>query len=79
MRSVDINVENFAFAFEITISSLHPNNKIYIMGDFNINLQDCNNAAPIENFLNQIIFRIVFPCNNGENAALWQIAFSVTR
>ena len=59
-RSIDISVENFTIALETIISSLDPNNKTYIMGDFNINLLDYNNSAPIENFLNQMISRNFF-------------------
>ena len=31
------------------------------MGDFNLNLLDYNNSAPIENFLNQMISRNFLP------------------
>ena len=37
-QSVDISTENFSVAVEEIISSLYPNIKTYIMGDFNINL-----------------------------------------
>ena len=39
-RSVDSSTENFSIALEEIISSLDPNIKTYIMGDFNINFFD---------------------------------------
>ena len=49
-RSVDISTENFSVALEEIISSLYPNIKTYIMGDFNINLLDYSNSPQIKNF-----------------------------
>ena len=46
-RSVDISTENFAIAPEEIISSLDPNIKTYIMGDFNINLLDYSTCPPV--------------------------------
>ena len=51
-RSVDISTENFSIALEEIISSLDPNIKTYIMGDFNINLLEYSTSPPVENFLN---------------------------
>ena len=65
-HSLDINVENFTITLETIISSLNPNYKTYIMGDFNINLLDYNSVR-IEKFSNQIISRIFFPCNNSSD------------
>ena len=58
--SVHINVENFTIALETIIFSLDPNNKTYIVGDFNINLLYYNNSAPIENFINPIGYLGIF-------------------
>ena len=55
MFKFSINVENFSIALETIISSHDPNNKTYIMGNFNMNLLDYYNSAPIENFQNQMI------------------------
>ena len=46
-RSVDISTENFTIALEEIISSLDPNIKTYIMGDFNINLLDYSTSPPV--------------------------------
>ena len=59
-RSVDISTENFSIALEEIISSLYPNIKTYIMGDFNINLLDYSTSPPVENFLN-LISRNYYP------------------
>ena len=56
-RSVDISTENFSVALEEIISSLDPNIKTYIMGDFNINPLDYSTSPPVENFLNLMISR----------------------
>ena len=48
-RSVDISTENFSVALEPLISSLDPRVKIYIMGDFNINLLDHKLSPPVVN------------------------------
>ena len=50
-HSVDINVEYFTIALEIIISSLDPNKTTNVMGNFNTNLLDYNNSAPIDFFL----------------------------
>ena len=60
-RSVDISTENFSIALEKIISSLDPNIKTYIMGDFNINLLDYSTSPPVENFLNLLISRNYYP------------------
>ena len=60
-RSVDIRTENFSVAFEPLISCLDPLAKIYIMGDFNINLFDHNLSPTVENFINQMISKNLFP------------------
>ena len=49
-HSVDINVEYFTISLEIIISSLDPNKTTNIMGNFNTNLLDYNNSAPIDFF-----------------------------
>ena len=46
-RSVDISTENFSIALEEIISSLDPNIKTYIMGDFNINILDYSTSPPV--------------------------------
>ena len=46
-RSGDISTENFSIALEEIISSLDPNIKTYIMGDFNINLLDYSTSPPV--------------------------------
>ena len=42
--------KNFYSAIEEIISSLDPNIKTYIMGDFNINLLDYSSSPPVEKF-----------------------------
>ena len=59
-RSVEISTENFYIALEEIISSLHPNIKTYIMGNFNINLLDYSTSPPVEIFLN-LISRYYYP------------------
>ena len=56
-QSLDISTENFYTAIEEIISSLDPNSKTYIIGDFNINLLDYCTSPPVENFLNLMISR----------------------
>ena len=60
-RCVDISTENFSIALEEIISSLDPNIKTYIMGDFNINLLDYSTSPPVEKFLNLMISRNYYP------------------
>ena len=60
-RSVDISTENFSIALEEIISSLDPNIKTYIMGDFNINLLPYSTSPPVENVLNLMISRNYYP------------------
>ena len=57
-RSVDIGTENFSIALEEIISSLDPNIKTYIMGDFNINIFDYSTSPAVENFLNLMLIII---------------------
>ena len=60
-RGVDTSTENFSIALEEIISSLDPNIKTYIMGDFNINLVDYSTSPPVEIFLNLMISRNYYP------------------
>ena len=53
--------ENFFIALTEIISSLDPNIKTYIMGDFIINLLDYSTAPPVENVLNLMISRNYYP------------------
>ena len=46
-NSVDINVDNFTITLETIIFLLDPNNKTYIIKDFNINVIDYNNSVPL--------------------------------
>ena len=63
-RSIDISTEKFSVALEPLISSLDPCVKIYIMGDFNINLLDHNLSPPVKNFINQMISKNFLPIIN---------------
>ena len=56
-KSVDISRENFSVALEEIISSLDPNIKTYIIGDFNINLLDYSTSPSVNFFLNLMISR----------------------
>ena len=60
-RSVDIRTENFSIALEEIISSLDPNIKTYIMGDFNTNLLDYSTSPPVENVLNLMLSGNYYP------------------
>ena len=60
-RSGYISTENFYIALEEIISSLDPNIKTYIMGDFNINLLDYSTSPPVEKIFNLMIFRNYYP------------------
>ena len=66
-RSVDISTKNFSIALEEIISSLDPNIKTYIMGDFNINRSDYSTSPRVEKFLNLMISRIFLSCNYPSN------------
>ena len=63
-RSVDISIENFSIALEEIISSLDPNIKTYIIGDFNINLLGYSTSPLVENVLNLMISRNYYPVIN---------------
>ena len=58
---MDISTENCSVVLEEIISSLDPNIKTYIMGDFNINLLDHSTSLPVENFLNLMISCNYYP------------------
>ena len=60
-RSVDINTEHFSIVLEEIVSSLDPNTKTYIIGDFNINILDYSTSPSIENFVNLMISRNFYP------------------
>ena len=62
-RSLDISSENFSIALEEIISSLNPNIKTYIMGDFNINFLDYSTSPLLENVLSLMISRNFYPVN----------------